>query len=102
MTVEEFDLLRKSGSNYYLIDVREIDEVEICKIEPYHHIPMMEIPQHLDRFPKDIPIVIMCHLGIRSQMTYRYLAEKGFTNIHDLLGGIDQWAKQIDPKMAKY
>ncbi len=102
MTIFKLKEELEQAKDLLILDVREASELEICGFNEALHIPMMDIPKFLDAIPKNKPVVVVCHLGIRSVMTVRYLQEKGFDNIHDLLGGIDHWAKNIDPLMQQY
>jgi len=85
-----------------LLDVREEDEVRLCALPGSLHIPMNLIPLRHNELPDDIPIIVYCHHGIRSLNVARYLAHVGFKNVANLQGGIDAWARQIDPTMARY
>lgn len=85
-----------------ILDVREPWELDVCSMGGTHNIPMGQIQNRIDELNKDRGIVIMCHHGIRSQRVALFLQQQGFTNIYNLSGGIDAWAKQIDPQMAKY
>ena len=102
MTSSELKNLLNQSKDLLILDIREGYELDICHFENALHIPMMQVPHSLNQIPKDKPVVVTCHLGIRSAMTVRYLRENGFDNIHDLLGGIDHWAKNIDPSMKQY
>lgn len=85
-----------------LLDVREEDEVRLCALPGSLHIPMNLIPLRHNELPDDIPIIVYCHHGIRSLNVARYLAHVGFEHVANLQGGIDAWAHQIDPTMARY
>ena len=85
-----------------LLDVREEDEVRLCALPGSLHIPMNLIPLRHNELPDDVPIIVYCHHGIRSLNVARYLANVGFENMANLQGGIDAWARQIDPTMARY
>ena len=85
-----------------LLDVREEDEVRLCALPGSLHIPMNLIPLRHNELPDDVPIIVYCHHGIRSLNVARYLAHVGFENMANLQGGIDAWARQIDPTMARY
>ena len=85
-----------------LLDVREEDEVRLCALPGSLHIPMNLIPLRHNELPDDVPIIVYCHHGIRSLNVARYLAHVGFENVANLQGGIDAWARQIDPTMARY
>ena len=85
-----------------LLDVREEDEVRLCALPGSLHIPMNLIPLRHNELPDDVPIIVYCHHGIRSLNVARYLAHVGFENVANLQGGIDAWARQIDPSMPRY
>ena len=85
-----------------LLDVRQPWEIDICKIENSVFIPMSQIPEQLDELDSDRETVVICHHGIRSRSVGRYLEHAGFSNIINLSGGVDQWAKTVDGQMATY
>ena len=85
-----------------LLDVREEDEVRLCALPGSLHIPMNLIPLRHNELPDDVPIIVYCHHGIRSLNVARYLAHVGFKNVANLQGGIDAWARQIDPSLPRY
>ena len=91
------------GRAFHLLDVRTDEERAICTLPAAIHIPMNLIPLRQNELPNDdLPIVVYCHHGIRSLNVARYLAHVGFKNVANLQGGIDAWARQIDPTMARY
>ena len=90
------------GEPLFLLDVREQWECGICVLENAVVIPMNEIPSRLDELEKDAPIVTICHHGMRSQNVAFYLENNGFSNITNLAGGMDAWAREVDSTMATY
>ena len=84
-----------------LIDVREEEEYSLWNIDPSVHIPMNKIPSHLDKLDKDTSYAIMCHSGIRSHNVCFYLQNHGF-KVKNVVGGIHQWALEIDGTMKTY
>ena len=88
-------------NKYELIDVREIEEVNICAIKESKHIPMNNIPESIDQLSTDKVYAIICHSGMRSLNVTHYLKDKGF-NVYNVVGGIDEWARAIDTKMRIY
>ena len=84
-----------------LLDVREEEEHTICSIEPSVHIPMKKIPSHLDKLDKETSYAIMCHSGVRSHNVCFYLQNHGF-KVRNVVGGIHQWALEIDDTMETY
>jgi molybdopterin/thiamine biosynthesis adenylyltransferase/rhodanese-related sulfurtransferase len=85
-----------------LIDVREAYEVEICRVAGATHVPMRQIPEHLDELPKNKHLLILCHVGGRSLRVTEFLRARGFPAVSNVAGGIDAWATEIDPTMRRY
>lgn len=90
------------GTGALLLDVREPDEVATCAVAGSRHIPMRQIPDHAATLPRDRPILVMCHHGGRSLRVTQFLRANGFANVANVAGGIDAWAEQIDPGLARY
>ncbi|MGC9198483.1 MAG: rhodanese-like domain-containing protein [Acidobacteriaceae bacterium] len=86
-----------------LLDVREPFEYAIARLEPSTHIPMGEIPgrahQHVD---EDAITLILCHHGTRSLYVAAWLRQQGFEKAQSIRGGIEAWAKTIDPSIPRY
>lgn len=103
-TVSVHDLARwrHAAQTHLVVDVREPAELAICRLDRAWPIPMSQIPDNVERLPRDRPIVVMCHHGIRSAQVVDYLRQAGMTNAVNLQGGIDAWAREIDPAMAVY
>jgi rhodanese-related sulfurtransferase len=85
-----------------LLDVREPWEFDKACIEGSTLVPMRTIPGCLQDFNPDQEIVVICHHGIRSRMIGLYLENHGFSNIINLTGGVEAWAREVDPHMASY
>jgi rhodanese-related sulfurtransferase len=102
ISVRELEQLRRAAQAHTVLDVREMPELEICRLEGALHIPMGDVPARLDELPRDRPLVVMCHHGVRSRMIVGWLRQAAFTNALNLEGGIDAWARQIDVRLARY
>lgn len=85
-----------------LVDVREPWEFEICHIPGSINLPMGQIAQQLDRFTDDAEAVVICHHGIRSQQVIHYLQQQDIDSLINLDGGVDAWAREVDPDMPVY
>ena len=92
----------ESGDKPFLLDVREDWECDICSIEGSVNISMEKVNQMLKQLNPELETVVICHHGMRSLQVANFLENNGFTNIINLQGGIDAWAKDIDPNMAQY
>ncbi|MGL6069894.1 rhodanese-like domain-containing protein [Craterilacuibacter sp.] len=86
----------------FLLDVREPWEVEIACLADSSNIPMHLIPLRMNELPDDIPIVTICHHGVRSYQVALYLENAGFEQVQSLAGGVEAWASNIDTQMARY
>lgn len=86
----------------YLLDVREEWEFERCRIEGSVLIPMRQIAARLNELEPEREIVVICHHGVRSFHTARFLEHNGLSNVINLTGGVDAWAKEADPTMPTY
>ncbi len=85
-----------------LLDVREAWEYALCSIEGSINISMPNIDQMLNELKADDETIVICHHGMRSFQVGNYLEGNGFTQIANLEGGVDAWAKTIDAEMAQY
>jgi len=100
--VRTFKQMLDRGEKPVIIDVREPDEYNICKIEGSKLIPLAQVPQRMNEIPKDKPVVVHCKMGARSMRAVQFLREQGYTNCKNLAGGIDAWAERIDPSVPRY
>ena len=85
-----------------LLDVREPWEVQLCRIEGALAIPMNNAAEQCASLDRDAEMVLICHHGGRSMQVALFLERSGFKNLHNLAGGVDAWARSIDPAMAVY
>ena len=100
ITVQELkEKLNKSKID--LIDVRTIEEVEICKIKGSIDIVMNDIPNKVNLLDKTKLYAVICHSGIRSYRVVEYLNSIGY-NAVNVIGGIHAWATEIDNNMKRY
>jgi adenylyltransferase/sulfurtransferase len=85
-----------------LLDVRQDWETKLCRLENAIHIPIEEIEVRTDELSPDEDIVVYCHQGVRSAAVAQYLRQLGFKSVKNLAGGLDHWARTIDPSMRRY
>jgi adenylyltransferase/sulfurtransferase len=103
MSVQELADRLAANEPIFLLDVRERPEFDLCHLEGAVLIPVGMIPNNRKRIPTDRPVVVYCHHGIRSANVAQYLyAQDGLTNLYNLDGGINAWAREIEPEMAVY
>jgi rhodanese-related sulfurtransferase len=103
ITPEQFKKLRDQESSYTLVDVREPWEFQTAKIEGATLMPVGDVPSraHQELDPEQ-HIVVYCHHGVRSMNVTSWLRQQGFEKAQSLAGGIDRWAREVDPSVPKY
>jgi rhodanese-related sulfurtransferase len=94
---EALDLL---ATGALLLDVRELDEWEGGHASDATHAPLSEVPDHVERLPRDRVIVCVCRSGGRSARAARFLAEQGL-DVVNLMGGMTAWAEHGAPLVAE-
>ena len=90
------------GDELVLLDVRERDEVEICSLQGITHVPLGELSVRHTEHDPDAETVCICHHGVRSAHAAAALAQLGFEALWNLSGGIDRWAREVEPGMPRY
>jgi rhodanese-related sulfurtransferase len=85
-----------------LLDVREPWEFQTARLENSKHIPLREIPARFGELDAGAEIVLICHHGGRSMQAAQFLERQGFAHTYNLTGGVDGWARLVDPAMPVY
>ena len=105
ISVEELEALRDQETPHRLIDCRELDEWNLCRIEGAQLIPLSNLvdtaPQRLGD-NKAAHIIVYCHHGMRSMRATQWLRSQGYAATQSLHGGIDLWSEVIDPSVPRY
>jgi rhodanese-related sulfurtransferase len=99
--VGETAALLKAGK-IKLLDVRTPEEFAIARVEGSVLLDQNLMQEMLKTWPKDTPIVTMCHHGVRSLDAAAYLRDHGFADTKSMSGGIDRWSREIDPSVPLY
>ena len=102
MPVEELKAKLDRGETLLIIDVREEWEYNVVHLPQATLMPMNTIPDHIGELDKNAEIVLHCHHGARSWNVAAYMLQHGFTNVQNLTGGIDAWARRVDRTMKTY
>lgn len=85
-----------------LLDVREPWEFQTCRIENSSLLPLRELSGRLAELDPAAETVVICHHGGRSMQAALFLERNGFARVHNLAGGVDAWARSVDPAMPVY
>jgi len=79
ISIEEFKMIAESGSpDKVILDVRDTDEAMHGILKNAINIPAGQIKDRSAELPKDKEIIPHCTTGIRAEMAYDELKEKGF------------------------
>ena len=92
---------RLAAGDITLIDVRPEHERAIAAFAGAD-VLTPESHARLTALPKDAPLAFLCHHGISSRNAAEHFREHGFTNLWNVEGGIDAWAREIDPAVPRY
>lgn len=82
-----------SNADAVLIDVREDFEWQMGHAEGARHIPLKQLPDHLDELPRSAPLYLICATGNRSANAARYLKQAGFERPINVRGGTVAWQR---------
>ena len=102
ISVQQLATRLKADDSPVLVDCREANEWGFCRIDGARHIPMSMIRTRFQELDRSAPIVIYCHHGMRSQAVAEFLVRQEFTQVANLVGGIDAWSLHVDPAVPRY
>ncbi|MBI4465623.1 MAG: molybdopterin-synthase adenylyltransferase MoeB [Acidobacteria bacterium] len=102
--IEPAELKKKMDRNddFFLLDVREPHEVQICSIPGSRLIPLGQLPARVHELNSADEIVAYCRSGQRSGKAVDFLKTSGFRKIKNLRGGILAWSNEVDPSVPRY
>ena len=101
ITVVELEKLMENKTLYELVDVRTEGERAIARIDGFRLLDEAE-HDRLAGLDVEVPLVFLCHHGIRSQHAAEYFRQQGFRNLYNVQGGIDAWSQLVDPSVPRY
>jgi rhodanese-related sulfurtransferase len=89
-----------------VLDVREPYEVQTASVKADGFelvcIPMGVVPPRLNELDASRPIACLCHHGGRSMQVAAFLANRGFSRVANIAGGINAWSAELDPSVPRY
>jgi rhodanese-related sulfurtransferase len=87
-----------------LIDVREQEEWEICRLPGAELLPLSRFAEEFSGTLRDPSekLLIYCHHGMRSAHAAQFLKRQGYSDVVNLAGGIDAWSVEVDPAVRRY
>ncbi len=102
ITPQELKARLDGDAKPLLLDVRQDWETKLCRLPNSVHIPIEEIEVRTEELNPDDEIVVYCHQGVRSEAVAEYLRSLGFKSVKNLVGGLEHWARTVDPSMRRY
>ena len=92
----------KDSHQPFIVDVREPHEWDICHLPEARLIPEGDLPARMHELDSADEIVLYCRTGVRSARALKLLREAGFRKLKNLVGGIREWADEVDSSMPTY
>ncbi len=110
ITVTDLSEKLKSNDSFILLDVREPDELSFARVSDSRldATPMSRLAREGTKAlseaaqSQDATVYVMCHHGNRSAQVTAWLVQQGWKNVFNVRGGIDEYARKIDPTIGFY
>ncbi len=107
--VQEVAQKRAAGEAFVLLDVREKMELALASLgEDVLWVPLSQLAARqtaaipAEMADKETEIVVFCHTGRRSAQVAAWLRNLGWQNVFNMAGGIDAYARRVDPSVGVY
>jgi monothiol glutaredoxin len=101
MSVQSLKELIDAGEPFELLDVRTPEEYETARLEQAQLVDQ-RLFEHLQTLPRDTRLVFLCHHGPRGVQAAEQFLSMGFTDVHNVAGGLHAWSQEIDPSVPQY
>lgn len=99
-------LLQEASEQIQFVDVREPQELAIAALEGFENFPLSEFADWSTnihtRLDPTKETVVLCHHGVRSAQMCQWLMSQGFTQVRNVVGGIDEYSMMVDPTVPRY
>ncbi len=100
----------KNQPDLVVLDVREPYEFGRARLQDPRvvYAPLSELARkYLDALPdaaqdKTASVAVICHHGSRSAQVTAWLLDQGWQHVVNVSGGIDAYARQVDPAVGLY
>jgi len=102
ITPKELEARLQHGERLKIIDVREPHEWDIAHIDGAQLIPLGHLPERMNELDSAEELILQCKSGARSMRALELLRTAGFRKLKNLKGGINAWAREVDPKLPVY
>jgi len=97
ITVDEVKKLIDNKADLFLLDVRSDGEYKEGHIKGVVLIPINQLEKRINEVPKDKKVIAICAVGGRSSTATKLLIKNGYTDVHNMVGGMARWRKNGYP-----
>ncbi|WP_410001739.1 rhodanese-like domain-containing protein [Singulisphaera sp. GP187] len=94
--------MQDRGEQPFVLDVRNPEEIAICRIAGSTVIPLPELAHRIAELERGRAMIVHCKSGVRSAKAIALLNEAGFSGLRNLTGGILAWIRDVDPTLPTY
>lgn len=102
LSMDEFQSWIEEERDYKLVDVREDHEYNEGHIPGARLLPLGLLEDNYMVLDPDDTIVLVCRSARRSGEAAAFLAEQGYTNVYNLLGGMLEWSGPVEQGRQSY
>ncbi|KAJ3675680.1 hypothetical protein LUZ60_004722 [Juncus effusus] len=105
ITTKEYKQIINNKEPHMLLDVRPAHHFKIASLPNSVNIPINDLENELPKLNSilnDSELYVICRRGNQSQTAVQILHEKGFIVAKDIIGGLESWSKEVDPKFPIY
>ena len=102
ISVQDLGRLLGTEAKICLLDVRESEERRIVHLPESELLDEAKANELIEAGDREAPLYFICHHGIRSLSAAQFFAGHGFKEVYSVAGGIDAWAREVDPEMTTY
>lgn len=94
--------LLRARDDVVLLDVREPEELALAAVPGALHLPLGDVPARAAELDPEREYLVLCHHGVRSAHAALFLLRQGFRRVRNVTGGIEEWARTVDPGVGRY
>ncbi len=106
ISVTELAKYMAAGEKIQMIDVREPEELAIASLPNFANLPLSQFAEWSEQIATqldpDVETIVICHHGIRSAQMCQWLIQQGFTDVSNVVGGIEEYAARVDSDVPRY
>jgi rhodanese-related sulfurtransferase len=106
LSVTELANCMAAAEKIQMIDVREPEELAIASLPGFANLPLSQFAEWSEQIATQLDphtkTMVLCHHGIRSAQMCQWLMQQGFTNVSNIVGGIEEYAARVDSSIPRY